>query len=195
MIPPHRHGDQGPSGLRRGGTSLIECLVYIFLAGAIGLLGFEILNRLLRLETSERRAQSGVLQAERLERQWREDAHRATAFTISAAEDATPDAVATLTVDSRTVTYAADAEGGLTRTLREGMERRGTERWELDSAATFRASADRRLLSLELTPRPEFRANKTLHGSPAPGLAEKRIVIDAAVGLAGGTLAVEEARP
>lgn len=168
----------------RGGTSLIECLVYILLAGMIGILGFEILNRLLRLQGSETRAQSQTLGLERLERQWREDVHRAEAFTISAAEASPWGAVATLTVGPLSVSYSSDSEGVLTRTAREGMDRRATERWELDADATFRQSADRRLLSLELTRRPVVRGNKTLRAASgrASGSQGERIILDAAVG-------------
>ena len=195
--PQSNHSNRAARVARRAGTSLIECLVYIFMAGAIGVLGFEILNRLLRLDGSERRAQSELLFLERLERQWRDDSHHAESFLLSESEAGKPDSAVTLTVGAQSVRYAAGPEGIVTRTAEERGERRATERWELDADVIFRASLDQRLLSLELTPRPVVRENPSLRATSVPGGAQSRgrIILDAAVGTDRPKTLREEAKP
>jgi len=179
--------------LDRGGTSLIECLLYVFMAGAIGILGFEIMNRLLRLEGNETRSHYQERLLERLERQWRDDAHRATEFSIAANE---PGSTVALTIGPSVVTYSSNSEGILIRTAREGTQQQAQERWELDANATFRSSPDRRLLTLELTPLPTPRRNKSLSAPPGESTAVSpvgRVLLDASVGTARSGSNPEEA--
>ena len=175
-----RPAQPGPA---RNGVSLIECVLYMFLLSAIGLLGFQILSRVLRIDVAGSHLEEAQRQRTRLARTWREDVHRAGQI-IRPAMDSESDEVE-LFVDGAQVLYAGSDERSITRKVVRDESPVAFERWNVDGVVRFRRSQGGRLIALELdAPRGVTPSAPDLPAGSARPDPLQTTVIDASVGTA-----------
>ena len=167
----------------RSGVSLIECLLYMFLLSAIGLLGFQILNQVLRIDVAGSRLEEVQHQRTRLARTWRDDVHLAEQVVRPEMDGESGEVE--LIVEGKRVLYAASDERSVTRkTLQEGSTV-ATERWNVDGVVRFRRSKEGRLVTLELdAPRGVTPSAADLPAGSTRGDPLQTTVIDASLGTA-----------
>lgn len=165
----------------RRGVTLIECVLYTFLLSTIGVLGFQVLSRLLRIDVAGAHLEEALRQRSRLERTWRDDVRRAEQV-IRPAMDGAGDEVE-LQVEGTRILYAASDEGSVARrVLRDGAPV-AVERWDVDGALRFRRSSEGRLLALELdAPQGEGPSGRATPGRATRPDLLQTTVIEASVG-------------
>lgn len=172
-------------GLRRhsgrSGASLIECILFMFLLSTIGVLGFQVLGRLLRIDAAGTHLEDAQRQRNRLERTWRDDVHRAEQIIRPAMDGASDDVE--LQVEGTRILYAASDEGSVTRRVLRDETPVAVERWDVDGSLRFRRSREGRLLAMELdAPRMEIPSGSGAPtGAARPDLLQTN-VIEASVG-------------